>query len=93
MRKARGIADDASAGTVFQASHEGVEHSVIVGAVLAAYSRQLLVARRAGGKQCLEERFVAAVLAGADAEGRIDWSIMSVDSTSCRAHRARRRGS
>jgi len=28
----------------------------------------------------------AAVLADADAEGRIDWSMVSVDSTSCRAH-------
>jgi transposase len=27
-----------------------------------------------------------AVLADADAEGRIDWSMVSVDSTSCRAH-------
>ncbi|MER6324777.1 IS5 family transposase [Streptomyces coelicoflavus] len=37
----------------------------------------------------------AAVLADADAEGRIDWSMVSVDSTSCRAHQhaagARRR--
>lgn len=28
----------------------------------------------------------AAVLVDADAEGRIDWSMVSVDSTSCRAH-------
>lgn len=37
----------------------------------------------------------AGVLADADAEGRIDWSMVSVDSTSCRAHQhaagARRR--
>jgi transposase len=32
------------------------------------------------------EKIFAAVLAGADAEGRIDWSMVSVDSTSCRAH-------
>ncbi|MDO0936525.1 IS5 family transposase [Streptomyces sp. DG2A-72] len=32
------------------------------------------------------DRISAAVLAGADAEGRIDWSMVSVDSTSCRAH-------
>lgn len=31
-------------------------------------------------------RVFAAVLADADAEGRIDWSMVSVDSTSCRAH-------
>ncbi|MFH8534947.1 IS5 family transposase [Streptomyces tendae] len=38
---------------------------------------------------------IAAVLADAEAEGRIDWSMVSVDSTSCRAHQhaagARRR--
>jgi hypothetical protein len=28
----------------------------------------------------------AAVRADADGEGRIDWSMVSVDSTSCRAH-------
>ncbi|WP_443064086.1 transposase [Streptomyces sp. NBC_00376] len=28
----------------------------------------------------------AAVLADADTKGRIDWSMVSVDSTSCRAH-------
>lgn len=28
----------------------------------------------------------AAVLADADAQGLIDWSMVSVDSTSCRAH-------
>lgn len=32
------------------------------------------------------DRLLAAVLADADAEGRIDWSMVSVDSTSCRAH-------
>ncbi len=32
------------------------------------------------------ERIVRAVQADADAEGRIDWSMFSVDSTSCRAH-------
>ncbi|GGZ63067.1 DDE transposase [Streptomyces inusitatus] len=32
------------------------------------------------------DRIFAAVLVGADAEGRIDWSMVSVDSTSCRAH-------
>jgi transposase len=32
------------------------------------------------------DRIFAAVLADADAEGRIDWSMVSVDSTSCRAH-------
>lgn len=41
------------------------------------------------------DRIFAAVLADADAEGRIDWSMVSVDSTSCRAHQhaagARRR--
>lgn len=41
------------------------------------------------------DRIFAAVLADADAEGRIDWSMVNVDSTSCRAHQhvagARRR--
>ncbi|MEV4433857.1 IS5 family transposase [Streptomyces sp. NPDC049585] len=41
------------------------------------------------------ERILRAVQADADAEGRIDWSTVSVDSTSCRAHQhaagARRR--
>ncbi|MET8312429.1 IS5 family transposase [Micromonospora sp. NPDC005173] len=32
------------------------------------------------------DRILQAVLADADAEGQIDWSIVSVDSTSCRAH-------
>lgn len=32
------------------------------------------------------DRLFAAVLADADAEGHIDWSMVSVDSTSCRAH-------
>ncbi|MFD7233190.1 IS5 family transposase [Streptomyces sp. NPDC059881] len=32
------------------------------------------------------ERIVRAVQAGADADGRIDWSMVSVDSTVCRAH-------
>lgn len=32
------------------------------------------------------DRILAAVLADADAAGRIDWSMVSVDSTSCRAH-------
>ncbi|MFH0246283.1 IS5 family transposase [Streptomyces sp. HK10] len=32
------------------------------------------------------ERILRAVQAEADAEGRIDWSMVSVDSTSCRAH-------
>ncbi|NGO11303.1 IS5 family transposase [Streptomyces sp. HC44] len=41
------------------------------------------------------DRIFAAVLADVEAEGRIDWSMVSVDSTSCRAHQhaagARRR--
>ncbi|MBT2454819.1 IS5 family transposase [Streptomyces sp. ISL-86] len=41
------------------------------------------------------DRILRAVQADADAEGRIDWSMVSVDSTSCRAHQhaagARRR--
>ncbi|MFF2508751.1 IS5 family transposase [Streptomyces sp. NPDC058067] len=32
------------------------------------------------------ERVLRAIQADADAEGRIDWSMVSVDSTSCRAH-------
>lgn len=32
------------------------------------------------------ERILRAIQADADAEGRIDWSMVSVDSTSCRAH-------
>ncbi|MYT71827.1 MULTISPECIES: IS5 family transposase [unclassified Streptomyces] len=32
------------------------------------------------------DRLFTAVLADADAEGRIDWSMVSVDSTTCRAH-------
>ncbi|MFF3689780.1 IS5 family transposase [Streptomyces sp. NPDC002187] len=32
------------------------------------------------------ERIVRAVQAGADADGRIDWSMASVDSTVCRTH-------
>ncbi|MCX4506748.1 IS5 family transposase [Streptomyces anulatus] len=32
------------------------------------------------------DRLFATVLADADAEGRIDWSMVSVDSASCRAH-------
>ncbi|MER5527248.1 IS5 family transposase [Streptomyces sp. NPDC002677] len=32
------------------------------------------------------DKLFAAVLADADAEGRIDWSMVSVDSTSCQAH-------
>jgi transposase len=32
------------------------------------------------------DRILAAVQVDADAEGRIDWSMVSVDSTSCRAH-------
>ncbi|MFE6887310.1 IS5 family transposase [Streptomyces sp. NPDC057694] len=32
------------------------------------------------------DRLFAAVLADTDAEGRIDWSMVSVDFTSCRAH-------
>lgn len=32
------------------------------------------------------QRILRAVQAGADAEGRIDWSMASVDSTVCRAH-------
>ncbi|WP_443072706.1 IS5 family transposase [Streptomyces sp. RPT161] len=32
------------------------------------------------------DRILQAVQADADAEGRIDWSMVSVDSTSCRAH-------
>lgn len=32
------------------------------------------------------ETILHAVQADADAEGRIDWSMVSVDSTSCRAH-------
>lgn len=34
------------------------------------------------------EKVLRAIQAAADAEGRIDWSMVSVDSTSCRAHRA-----
>ncbi|MGW8972017.1 IS5 family transposase [Streptomyces platensis] len=32
------------------------------------------------------DKILGAVLSGADAEGRIDWSTVNVDSTSCRAH-------
>ncbi|MFI1105836.1 IS5 family transposase [Streptomyces melanogenes] len=32
------------------------------------------------------ERILRAIQADADAEGRIEWSMVSVDSTSCRAH-------
>ncbi|AOT61510.1 hypothetical protein A4G23_04398 [Streptomyces rubrolavendulae] len=32
------------------------------------------------------DKIYAAVLADADALGRIDWSMVSVDSTTCRAH-------
>lgn len=32
------------------------------------------------------ERLLRAVHADADTEGRIDWSMVGVDSTSCRAH-------
>ncbi|MEV2183486.1 IS5 family transposase, partial [Streptomyces sp. NPDC047970] len=32
------------------------------------------------------DRILRAVQADADTEGRIDWSMVSVDSTSCRAH-------
>jgi transposase len=32
------------------------------------------------------DKILAAVLADADEDGRIDWSMVSVDSTSCRAH-------
>lgn len=32
------------------------------------------------------DRILQAVQADADAEGRIDWSMVGVDSTSCRAH-------
>lgn len=32
------------------------------------------------------DRIFQAVLADADARGRVDWSMVSVDSTSCRAH-------
>jgi transposase len=32
------------------------------------------------------ERILQAVQADADTQGRIDWSMVSVDSTSCRAH-------
>lgn len=32
------------------------------------------------------DRILQAVLTGADTQGRIDWSMVSVDSTSCRAH-------
>lgn len=32
------------------------------------------------------EKILLAVQTNADAEGRIDWSIVSVDSTTCRAH-------
>lgn len=32
------------------------------------------------------ERILRAVQTDADAEGRIDWSMVSVDSTTCRAH-------
>ncbi|MFE0178702.1 IS5 family transposase [Streptomyces sp. NPDC059002] len=33
------------------------------------------------------EKTLRAVQADADAEGRIDWSVVSVDSTTCRAHK------
>lgn len=32
------------------------------------------------------DKIFAAVLGGADADGHVDWSMVSVDSTSCRAH-------
>ncbi|GAA3660743.1 hypothetical protein GCM10023079_56370 [Streptomyces chitinivorans] len=32
------------------------------------------------------DRVLQAVLADADAHGRVDWSMVGVDSTSCRAH-------
>ena len=32
------------------------------------------------------DKIYAAVLADADAQGRIDWSMVRVDSTTCRAH-------
>lgn len=32
------------------------------------------------------EKILRAVQANADAEGRVDWSMVSVDSTTCRAH-------
>ncbi len=32
------------------------------------------------------DKIYAAVLADADTQGRIDWSMVSVDSTTCRAH-------
>ncbi|RKE05108.1 transposase [Streptomyces sp. TLI_171] len=32
------------------------------------------------------DRILQAVLADADASGRVDWTMVSVDSTSCRAH-------
>jgi transposase len=32
------------------------------------------------------DRILTAVQAAADAEGRLDWSLSSIDSTSCRAH-------
>ncbi|PNE38468.1 transposase [Streptomyces noursei] len=41
---------------------------------------------RRGSADGTWDRVFAAVLADADAEGRIDWSMLSVDSTSCRAH-------
>ncbi len=34
----------------------------------------------------LWERIIRAVQADADAEGRADWNIVTVDSTTCRAH-------
>jgi len=32
------------------------------------------------------DRILTAVQAAADAEGRLDWSLVGIDSTSCRAH-------
>lgn len=41
----------------------------------------------AGGRRTAPwDRILQAVQADADARGRIDWSMVSVDSTSCRAH-------
>ncbi|WP_096215222.1 IS5 family transposase [Streptomyces sp. 2323.1] len=37
------------------------------------------------------DKIFAAILADADAAGRIDWSMVSVDSASCRAHQHARR--
>lgn len=41
---------------------------------------------RHGSADGTGDRILQAILTDADAEGRIDWSMVRVDSTSCRAH-------